>query len=193
MVAKGHDLPGVTLVGVISADISLGIPDFRSGERTFQLITQVAGRSGRGDHPGKVLVQTYNPDHPSITYATDQNSKGFLEQEIKLREELRYPPYSRMVNLRFSGRFESETEQVIEESDNIARRMTSKLPIGALEILGPSPCPIYKIRNRFRFQMLIKSTNAGVLHSFSKQLLTTVSKISSSVRCTIDVDPYYFS
>jgi len=193
MVAKGHDLPGVTLVGVISADISLGIPDFRSGERTFQLITQVAGRSGRGDHPGKVLVQTYNPDHPSITYATDQDSKGFLEQEIKLREELLYPPYSRMVNLRFSGRFESVTEQVIEESDKIARRMTSKLPIGALEILGPSPCPIYKIRNRFRFQMLIKSTNAGVLHSFSKQLLTAVSKISSSVRCTIDVDPYYFS
>ena len=110
-----------------------------------------------------------------------------------MREDLAYPPYSRMVNLRFSGRFESETEQVIKESDKIARKMATKLPIGALEILGPSPCPIYKIRNRFRFQMLIKSTNAGVLHSFSRQLLAAVSKISSNVRCSIDVDPYYFS
>jgi primosomal protein N' (replication factor Y) len=193
MVAKGHDLPGVTLVGVISADISLGIPDFRSGERTFQLVTQVAGRSGRGDHPGTVIVQTYNPEHPSITYATRQDSRGFLEDEIQLREELDYPPYSRMVNFRFSGRFESETEQYVEESDKIARQMVSKLPIGALEILGPSPCPIYRIRNRFRFQMLLKSQNAGIIHSFSKKLLASVSAISSNVRCSVDVDPYNFS
>ncbi|GJM15963.1 MAG: primosomal protein N' [Thermodesulfobacteriota bacterium] len=193
MVAKGHDLPGVTLVGVISADISLGIPDFRSGERTFQLVTQVAGRSGRGDHPGNVIVQTFNPEHPSITYATHQDSKGFLDEEIKLREELKYPPYSRLVNVRFSGRFEAETENVVSQSDKLARKMISKLPMGALEIIGPSPCPIYKIRNRFRFQMLLKSTNAGIIHSFSKQFLASISKISSNVRCSVDVDPYYFS
>jgi len=193
MVAKGHDLPGVTLVGVISADISLGIPDFRSGERTFQLVTQVAGRSGRGDHPGKVFVQTYNPDHPSITFATHQDSKGFLEQEIKLREELLYPPFSRLVNVRISGRFESETERIANDSGRIARKMVSKLPMGSLEILGPSPCPIYKIRNRFRFQMLLKSSNAAILRSFSKQLLSLISKSSSSVRFSIDVDPFYFS
>ncbi len=193
MVAKGHDLPGVTLVGVISADISLGIPDFRSGERTFQLLTQVAGRSGRGEHPGNALVQTFNPDHPSIKYATHQDSKGFLEEELKLREELKYPPFSRLVNIKFSGRFESETELVVKESDKLVRKMVSKLPMGALEIIGPSPCPIYKIRNRFRFQMLLKSTNAGIIHSFSKQFLAAVSKISSNVRCSVDVDPYYFS
>ena len=193
MVAKGHDLPGVTLVGVISADISLGIPDFRSGERTFQLVTQVAGRSGRGDHAGRVIVQTYNPDHPSIIYATTQDSKAFLEAELKLREELRYPPYSRLINIRYSGRFEEETERVVSESGKLARQMLSKLPTGALEILGPSPCPIYKIRNRFRFQILLKSTNTSMLHSFSKQFMQSISKISSNVRCSIDVDPYYFS
>ena len=193
MVAKGHDLPGVTLVGVISADISLGIPDFRSGERTFQLITQVAGRSGRGQHPGEVIVQTYNPDHPSITFATYQDSKGFLEEEIKLREEIEFPPFSRLVNIRFSGRFESETERIVKESSDIARKMLSKLPMGALEILGPSPCPIYKIRNRFRYQLLFKSTNASILHSFSKKFLSMISKSSNNLRLSIDVDPYYFS
>lgn len=193
MVAKGHDLPGVTLVGVISADISLGIPDFRSGERTFQLITQVAGRSGRGDHPGKVIVQTYNPDHPSIIFATRQDSSGFLKQELKLREELLYPPFSRLVNVRFSGRFESETQGIAKDSGNIARKMVSKLPMGSLEILGPSPCPIYKISNRYRFQMLLKSSNAAILRSFSKQLVSIISKSSSSVRFSIDVDPFYFS
>lgn len=193
MVAKGHDLPGVTLVGVISADISLGIPDFRSGEKTFQLITQVAGRSGRGEHPGNVIVQTFNPEHPSITYATEQDSKGFLDEEIELREILNYPPASRLVNIRFSGRFESETEQMVKDADKLARKLLSKLPIGALEIIGPSPCPIYKIRNRFRFQMLLKSTNTGLIHSFSKQFLAVISKISANVRCSVDVDPYYFS
>ncbi len=193
MVAKGHDLPGVTLVGVISADISLGIPDFRSGERTFQLVTQVAGRSGRGDHPGRVIVQTYNPDHPTIIYATTQDSKAFLELELKLREELNYSPFSRLINIRFSGRFEEETEHFVNESGKLARAMLSKLDVGALEILGPSPCPIYKIRNRFRFQILFKSSNTGVLHSFSKQFISHVSKLSSNVRCSIDVDPYYFS
>ncbi len=193
MVAKGHDLPGVTLVGVISADISLGIPDFRSGERTFQLVTQVAGRSGRGDHPGVVIVQSYNPDHPSIVYATTQDSKAFLEQELKLREQLKYPPSSRLVNIRFSGIIEQDTESVVRESGKLARAMISKLPVGAVEILGPSPCPIYKIRNRFRFQMLLKSSNSAMLHSISRQLLTAISKMSSNVRYSADVDPYYFS
>lgn len=193
MVAKGHDLPGVTLVGVISADISLGVPDFRSGERTFQLLTQVAGRSGRGRHLGRAVVQTFNPDHPSITYATHQDSKGFLEQELRLREELKYPPFTRLVNIKFSGRFESDTENIVKESGKLASKMVSKLPVGAIEIIGPSACPIYKIRNRFRFQMLFKSTNTGIIHNFAKQFLASISKMSSNVRCSVDVDPYYFS
>jgi len=193
MVAKGHDLPGVTLVGVVSADISLGIPDFRSGERTFQLVTQVAGRAGRGESEGKVIVQTFNPDHPSIEYALRQDSKGFLEEEVKLREELGYPPFTRLVNLRFTGRLEDETARVAGAAGEIARKLLTKLKPGALEVIGPSPCPVSKIRNRFRHQMLLKSENSGVLHSFTKQLLKVMSGESGQVRVSVDVDPYNFS
>ena len=193
MVAKGHDLPGVTLVGVISADISLGIPDFRSGERTFQLVTQVAGRAGRGSHPGHVIVQTFNPEHPSITHAVKQDSVGYLKEEIKLREDLGYPPFSRLVNVRFSGIKELETKNVANQAGDIARKLATKLPAGAIEILGPSPCPISKMSNRYRFQMLIKSESTGVIHGFSKKLLALVSDIAGSVRVSLDVDPYNFS
>ncbi len=193
MVAKGHDLPGVTLVGVISADMALGIPDFRSGERTFQLVTQVAGRAGRGDTPGKVIVQTYNPEHPSILHAVRQDSKGFLEEELKLREELGYPPYSRLVNIRFTGKSERETGEAAEKAGETARKLVSKLKPGALTILGPSPCPVSKIRNRYRFQMLLKSTNAGLLRSFTKKLRKLISNLTGDVRVTVDVDPYNFS
>ena len=193
MVAKGHDLPGVTLVGVISADMALGIPDFRSGERTFQLITQVAGRAGRGDTPGKVIVQTFNPEHPSIGHAVRQDSRGFLEAELKLREELGYPPYSRLVNVRFTGRIERETRDAAERAGEIARKLVTKLKPGAVEILGPSPCPVSKIRNRYRFQMLLKSTNAGLLRSFTRKLRKLMTNIAGDVRVSVDVDPYNFS
>ncbi|MFI5323973.1 MAG: primosomal protein N' [Thermodesulfobacteriota bacterium] len=193
MVAKGHDLPGVTLVGVISADISLGIPDFRSGERTFQLVTQVAGRSGRGDTPGRVIVQTYNPEHPSIRYAVRQDSKGFLEEELRLREELGYPPFSRLLNVRFTGKNERETGDVAERAGVTARKLVTKLKPGALHILGPSPCPVSKVRNRYRFQILLKSTNAGLLRSFTKKLMKLVSNLAGGVRVSVDIDPYNFS
>jgi primosomal protein N' (replication factor Y) len=193
MVAKGHDLPGVTLVGVISADMALGIPDFRSGERTFQLVTQVAGRAGRGDTPGKVIVQTYNPEHPSIEHAVRQDSKGFLEEELKLREELGYPPFSRLVNVRFTGRSEKETGEAAERAGEIARKLVMKLKPGAVQILGPSPCPVSKVRNRYRFQMLLKSTNAGLLRSFTRKLKGLMSNVTGDVRVSVDVDPYNFS
>ena len=180
-------------MGVVSADISLGIPDFRSGERTFQLVTQVAGRAGRGDREGNVIVQTFNPEHPSITYAVRQDSKGFLEEELRLREELDYPPFSRLVNVRFTGRLENETADVAAGAGETARKILSKLKPGALEVLGPSPCPVSKIRNRYRFQMLLKSENTGVLHAFAKQLLKTIARDSGQVRVSVDVDPYNFS
>ncbi len=193
MVAKGHDLPGVTLVGVISADMSLGMSDFRSGERTFQLVTQVAGRAGRGEEPGYVIVQTYDPDHPSIKYALRQDSIGFLDNEIKLRRELDYPPFSRLVNVRFSGRFESETSEIAVSTGEIVRELISKLPSGTARVLGPSPCPIRKIRNRYRFQMLLKSHNSDVLHVLSRKILALTSKRSERVRVSIDMDPYNFN
>jgi primosomal protein N' (replication factor Y) len=193
MVAKGHDLPGVTLVGVISADLSLGIPDFRAGERTFQLVTQVAGRAGRGDEPGRVIVQTYNPDHPSIRFAVEQDSKGFLNEELQLREELNYPPFSRLVNLRFQGNIESETVDVAKRAGDAARKLMSNLPIGTMSILGPSPSPIHKIRNQYRWQMLLKSSNLNTLHKFSKQLVSFFSRNSGRVKVSVDVDPMSFS
>ena len=191
MVAKGHDLPGVTLVVVISADLALGIPDFRAGERTFQLITQVAGRAGRGDHPGRVIVQTYNPEHPSIKFAAEHDSIGFLNEELQLREELGYPPFSRVVNFRFSGRTETETANAAIESGEIARRLVSKLPICAIQILGPSPSPIYKIRNQYRWQMLMKSSDLNMLHKFSKQFMNMLPRAFTSGKdqVLIDVDP----
>jgi primosomal protein N' (replication factor Y) len=191
MVAKGHDLPGVTLVGVISADLALGTPDFRAGERTFQLITQVAGRAGRGEHHGTVIVQTYNPDHPSIKFAVEQDSIGFLKEELQLRDELGYPPFSRLVNFRFQGRVESNTENTAKESGETARKLASKLPIGDISILGPSPSPIYKIRNQYRWQMLLKSSDFNMLHKFSRQLVNilTQTKGSNKVKISVDVDP----
>lgn len=193
MVAKGHDLPGVTLVGVISADLSLGIPDFRAGERTFQLVTQVAGRAGRGEEPGTVIVQTYNPEHPSIRFAVEQDSKGFLNEELQLREELNYPPFSRLVNLRFQGSIESEAADVAKRAGDAARKLKSNLPIGTMGILGPSPSPIYKIRNQYRWQMLLKSSNVNTLHKFSKQLISFFSRNSGRVKVSVDVDPVSFS
>jgi primosomal protein N' (replication factor Y) len=195
MVAKGHDLPGVTLVGVISADQSLGIPDFRAGERTFQLVTQVAGRAGRGDEPGRVIVQTFNPEHPSIKFALEQDSVGFLKEELRLREDLEYPPFSKLVNFRFQGRVESDTVNAAGIARELARKLVSKMPIGVVKILGPSPAPIYKIRNRYRYQMLLKSKDMRALHNFSKKLsmILRESRISGNVKIQIDVDPFNFN
>ena len=195
MVAKGHDLPGVTLVGVISADQSLGIPDFRAGERTFQLVTQVAGRAGRGDETGRVIVQTFNPEHPSIKFALEQDTVGFLKEELKLREDLDYPPFSKLINFRFQGRVESETVNAARIAGELARKLVSKMPIGVVNILGPSPAPIYKIRNRYRYQMLLRSKNMMTLHNFSIKLLMILRKsgISVNVKIQIDVDPFNFN
>jgi primosomal protein N' (replication factor Y) len=194
MVAKGHDLPGVTLVGVILADLALGIPDFRAGERTFQLITQVAGRAGRGDHPGRVIVQTYNPEHPSIRFAVEQDSVSFLNQELELREELWYPPFSKLISFRFEGKDKYETSKAAKDAGEIARRLLSKFPISIMQILGPSPSPVYKVRNRFRWHMLIKSININILHKFSKQFINMIFSIRGvgRVNISIDVDPLSF-
>jgi len=193
MVTKGHDLPGVTLVGVVSADNLLGIPDFRSGERTFQMITQVAGRAGRGDLPGKVIVQTYNPSHPSIKYAVKQDSTAFLNNEIKLREYIGYPPFSRIVNFRFSSTDEAAIKKFIKKCEKFTKNAVSKLSSNSVELLGPSECPIYRIKNRFRFQMVLKSKNIGLLHGLSKGIYGEISKQKSNIRIQLDIDPYNFS
>lgn len=192
MVAKGHDLPGVTLVGVLSADHMLGIPDFRSGERTFQVLTQVAGRTGRGARPGTVVLQTYNPDHPSVKFAVTHNSSGFLEEELELRRSLDQPPFSRFISFRVNGLNEEKTRDFAEEMKRTAEKFLLKLPPGSLKVLGPSEAPIYKLRNRFRWQIIIASKNLGLLRNYASALYDSLKKHDSGIKLVVDVDPYDF-
>ena len=192
MVAKGHDLPGVTLVGVLSADHMLGIPDFRSGERTFQVLTQVAGRTGRGVKPGTVVLQTYNPEHPSVRFAITHNSSGFLDEELELRKSLDQPPFSRFISLRVNGLDEEKTRDFAERMKRTADRFLLNLPPGSLRVLGPSEAPIYKLRNRFRWHIIIVSENLGLLRNYASALYDSLKKHASGIKLVVDVDPYDF-
>ena len=192
MVAKGHDLPGVTLVGVLSADHMLGIPDFRSGERTFQILTQVAGRTGRGVKPGAVILQTYNPEHPSVRFAISHNSSGFLHEELELRKSLDQPPFSRFISFRVNGLDEEKTRDFAERMKRTAERFLLKLPPGSLRVLGPSESPIYKLRNRFRWQIIIASGDLGLLRNYASALYDSLKKHASGIKLVVDVDPYDF-
>ncbi len=153
MVAKGFDFPGVTLVGVISADTALNLPDFRAGERTFQLLTQVAGRSGRGEKAGEVVVQTYRPDHYAILAAAEQNYEAFYRQEIVMREELNYPPFSQLANLVLTSAGEAEVER---RAELVAAQLRRTAPEG-VDVLGPAPAPLAKLRGRFRWHLLVRA------------------------------------
>ncbi len=192
MVAKGHDLPGVTLVGILSADHMLGIPDFRSGERTFQVLTQVAGRTGRGTRPGTVILQTYNPEHPSVRFAISHNSSGFLDEELELRKSLDQPPFSRFISFRVNGLDEEKTRDFAERMKRTAERFLLKLPPGSLRVLGPTEAPIYKLRNRFRWQIIIASGNLGLLRNYASALYDSLKKHASGIKLVVDVDPYDF-
>ncbi|MDX1778527.1 MAG: primosomal protein N', partial [Thermodesulfobacteriota bacterium] len=155
MIAKGHDIPGVTLVGVISADSSLNFPDFRSSERTFQLLTQVAGRAGRGTIPGEVIIQTFNPHHYSIRASQQQSFSLFYEEEMKFREELKYPPFSRLINFKLEGTSKTKTATCAERLGALAQALWKK---GSryqkeVEILGPSTSPWEKMKGKYRYQM----------------------------------------
>ena len=191
MITKGHDVSGVTLVGALLADLSLNLPDFRSGERTFQLLNQVAGRSGRGDEPGTVIIQTYAPDHYAIQHLIHHDYKGFFAAEIDFRRALNYPPFSRLVCLRVDG-------PIFEEVEKKARMLGAMLhdktihnaPLREkIEILGPAPAPIEKLRNRYRWQLLLKGKQSSALLELAKQAREVLPR-SRSVRLHIDVDPY---
>jgi primosomal protein N' (replication factor Y) len=160
MIAKGLDFPNVTLVGVVSADTSLLLPDFRSAERTFQLIAQVAGRAGRGRDAGRVLVQTYNPDHFAIRRAVDGDYEGFAESELASRAELGYPPHGRLLRAVFSGEAESDAMRLAREA--AAALEQADLPEGTA-VLGPARAPLVRISGRFRWHLMVKAAgDAGV-------------------------------
>jgi len=190
MITKGHDFPFITLVGVISADTSLNIPDFRASERTFQMLTQVAGRGGRGDAPGRVIIQTFNPEHYALKHAQNHDYKSFYAEEIGFRQALQYPPFGRIINVRLSS---IKKETLVEQAKLIgkqARKLAARLGGNATEIIGPAESPLAKIRGRFRYQMLIKGQDINVLHQIAQELL--LKHNDSRVKVTIDVDPENF-
>ena len=190
MIAKGLHFPNVTLVGIINADLSLHIPDFRAGERTFQLLTQVAGRAGRGDVEGEVYVQSFTPFHPSIQYARRHDFIGFYEQEIEFRQELRYPPVSRMALLTLRGRSE---DRVKFFADHLRKEMDALAgELGDTVVAGPAPAPLLRAENFYRYQVMMRTPNMSALSrklSARQQAL----QIPDDIRLIIDIDPMTLS
>jgi primosomal protein N' (replication factor Y) len=188
MVAKGHDFPGVTLVCVVMADTSLAIPDFRAAERTFHLLTQVSGRAGRGKDPGRVLVQTYNPDSEPVRRVLAHDFDGFARQELEWRRSLAYPPYTRMAAIRLEGEHPEQTAGVARHlGDFLSRRMP---PASAgVRLLGPALAPIARIRGKTRWQILLKGPTHAALAPLLARLETKLEEVPSGVKVTIDVDP----
>ncbi len=182
MVAKGHHFPNVTLTGVISADAMLGLPDFRAGERTFQLLTQVAGRAGRGERPGRVVIQTYYPDHPAVRLACRHDVSTFLNEELVFRRSFDYPPVTRLAVVRF----EAANERLCREAAEAASAAVSPVP-ARVRLRGPAPAPLERVRNHWRWQLLISAANRELLRG----LLESIEglKVPKGVRRVIDVDP----
>ncbi len=189
MIAKGLDNPNVTLVGVISADASFNLPDFRASERGFQLLTQVAGRAGRGEFSGKVFFQTYNPDYYALASAKSQNYREFYDAEIVAREEFDYPPFSQIIRIILSSENNFRAEKSAQEIALRLCTMIEKYGISErLEVLGPTPCVIERINGLYRFQILIKNKLDDKGHQFISSFLSKMS-VPKDIRMAVDVDP----
>jgi len=191
MVTKGLDLPRVSLVGVLSADQSLDMPDFRSSERAFSRLLQVSGRSGRADKKGEVLIQTYYPERDVIVSAAQQDYKGFYEKEIESRKGFEYPPFTRLVNFVFSGLDEKKLEETALSFRQRLREQLAEKNL-AVELLGPAPCPLYMLRRNFRRHLLVKTKQVvkfvEMLSAWEAQ--EPRFKLLSTVKIVIDVDPF---
>ena len=184
MIAKGHDFPAVTLVGVLNADAALNLPDFRSAERVYALLSQVAGRAGRGERPGRVLVQTYAPDNAALDFVVAHDYAGFAALELEQRRALGYPPYGHLVNLVLSG----NNEKLV---DSAAERLAAGLEALSCdtELLGPAPCLLARLRNRHRRQILLKATRREPLRRQVVMLDRLRKGLPAGVRLNVDVDP----
>ena len=195
MLAKGHDFASITLVGVICADLSLSLPDFRAGERTFQLLAQVAGRAGRGETRGKVVMQTYNPDHFVIETSRAQDFLSFFDNEAPFRKALGYPPFSRMIQLKISGRDNIKVSWFAARAADILNQLMAVYPKTHQQqilVMGPIEAPIQKISARFRWQILIKSPSASLINKLVKSLIEHPDLSSKTgVSLGVDVDPYF--
>ena len=189
MIAKGLDFPNVTLVGVLNADTALNLPDFRSSERTFQLLTQVAGRAGRAEKAGQVLIQSYNPQHYAIRFAKDQDYEGFYAYEMGIRRQLGYPPYYFTIGITLSHKKE---EEVVKRAYEVMEILRSGLSDTCI-ILGPTPKPIARTHNLYHYQILIKYRLEDELASTLNQVLAlTQERENSELRLSIDHEPQQF-
>jgi primosomal protein N' (replication factor Y) len=194
MLAKGHDFPNVTLVGVVLADSGLSMPDFRASERAFQLLTQVGGRAGRRDLKGRVIIQTFNPEHPAVVFAKNHDVAGFSKIELEERKTFFYPPYSRAALIRLEVPNESDAEEL---AFVVRRKFDAQLQRRGLSeqvsVLGPAPCPMLKLRKYFRWQLFLKCKSVSARktllvalrgdQAFHKQIARKKGRL------IIDVDP----
>lgn len=185
MIAKGHDIPNVTLVGVVSADVGIGMPDFRAAERTFQILTQVAGRAGRGHLPGMVYMQTINPDHYAIKFAAQQDYNGFFEKELQFRRFMKYPPFSAMANILIRA---TKQEDALRMSTELGHHITP--PPENMRIMGPAEAPVQRLKAEFRYQLLIKSGSRKDLNALLRKARDFAQAQKwSATALVIDVDP----
>ncbi|EJO5347938.1 primosomal protein N' [Clostridium botulinum] len=188
MIAKGLDFENVTLVGVLAADMSLNLPDYRSGERTFQLITQVSGRAGRGKKKGKVLIQSYNPENYSITSAAEGDYSGFYNNEIKIRKDMNYPPFSKILLINLSSKYEQKLIKNTHKISIILKNILSKYD--NLNMLGPCPSPLSKIKEMYRWQIILKgNVQTNIMKEIQKIVYTSLEQVYNDIRVSIDINP----
>jgi primosomal protein N' (replication factor Y) len=190
MIAKGLDFPNVTLVGVIDADTGINLPDFRASERCFQLLSQVAGRAGRGPKGGRVLIQTRVPQHHAVRYAVAHDYHAFVREELDGRSTPPYPPMVRLANVVFSGLAETPTAELAQRGADWMRRLVARLPDGAVTLVGPAPCPIERIKQRWRWHFLLKAEHPSELTRVARYFLErfAVPK-TAGLRVAFDRDP----
>ncbi len=191
MVTKGLDVPDVTLVGVVNADLSLHMPDFRSAERTFQLIAQVAGRTGRGELGGEVLVQTFTPGHYSIVFASEHDYMGFFKHEINIRKKMNYPPFARLARILFLGKKLEEVKELAEQWASTLRNfLKSQDYNGMIEVLGPAPAQIARVKDRYRWHLVIKSKSGKILRTLIQYSLEQNKNYQrKDTALVVDIDP----
>jgi primosomal protein N' (replication factor Y) len=183
MVTKGHDLPNVALVGVLNADAALSLPDYQASERTFQLLVQVAGRAGRAQVRGQVIIQTRNPEHPAVRLAQQHDAKSFVEAELAQRKDAHYPPYYRMLLVRLDALDQQIAERTAEQFTKVATVAAGN----EAEVLGPSPAPIERLRNRYRYRLIVRALKRQPLYRAAEALMAL--NPDRRVRINYDFDP----
>jgi primosomal protein N' (replication factor Y) len=191
MVAKGHHFPRLTVVGVVDADLSLNFPDFRAAERTYQLLTQVAGRAGREERPGSVFVQTRNPYHPAISAAVDADYEAFARRELEQREEAGFPPFRRLALVRTSAPQEGAARDAARAAAELAR---NPLIRQGGDLLGPAPAPVEQIRGRWRYQVLLRAPGpdpAPLQRVLRTLLASPAARPGGETRLVVDMDPVH--